>query len=195
MKKLIIASVMALFAITASALEVGITTGVNFKQSDPYSFGGGCGFITGPSTCNRGADRNDIGLTVGHQIGRFALTAGYSRSTGGYPISVSSDGPLPDIKQDRYSLTTSFDLANVRGVLIVAKVGGAILVTDPVGRRYSVIQNTYGHTGIAATAGLGVDIPIMKQVYLTGDFTRQVGQSSVKVFDGNRVTAGLKYTF
>lgn len=190
MKKLIIASLMAMFTMASNAVEVGIIGGRDFSSAT-----GGCGFVVGPRSCNQGANRNEFGITVGHQIGRFALTAGYSRSTGGYPVTVDSDGLLPDIKQDRYSLTTSFDLANVSGVLVVAKVGGAVLVTDPVSSRYSLTKNTYSHTGLAATAGIGVDIPVMKHVYLTGDFTRQMGQSTVKVFDGNRLTAGLKYTF
>jgi len=61
MKKIAIASLIALAATAASALEVGIT------QSREYA----------------GVDRNGTGITLGEKFGKVGLTAGFERFTAG----------------------------------------------------------------------------------------------------------------
>ena len=61
MKKILIATAVAMAATTASALEVGIT------QSRDYA----------------GVDRNGAGITLGEKFGRVGLTAGVERFTAG----------------------------------------------------------------------------------------------------------------
>ena len=58
MKKFAIASVLALAAISASALEVGVTGTRDYA----------------------GANRNGAGITVGTQVAGFGLTAGFERT-------------------------------------------------------------------------------------------------------------------
>jgi outer membrane autotransporter protein len=57
------------------------------------------------------------------------------------------------------------------------------------------LNNQTGADGYAAVVGVGASVPVTKQVSLTVDVTRQYGQDRVQSFDGDRVTAGLKYRF
>lgn len=149
MKKIVIASLIALSAMAASALEVGVT------GSRDYA----------------GVDRNGVGITVGQTFGRFGATAGIEQFTQG-----TTD-------QNRYSLLGSYDVATVGPVKVAVKGGVAYL------------DNQSGADGAAWVAGAGVAIPVTTKVSATLDLTRQFGQSRVNSFDGNKVTAGLKYSF
>lgn len=60
MKKIVLASLIALSATAASALEVGVSGARDF-----------------------GSDRNAAGVTVGEKFGPFGVTAGFDRSTTG----------------------------------------------------------------------------------------------------------------
>ena len=62
MKKIAIATLIALAATTASAVEVGITTARDYSGAQ---------------------DRNGAGLTVGQKFGKVGLTAGAERFTAG----------------------------------------------------------------------------------------------------------------
>jgi hypothetical protein len=61
MKKFAIATMIALAASAASALEVGVTTARDYA----------------------GTNRNAVGLTVGQKVGVATVTAGFDRATGG----------------------------------------------------------------------------------------------------------------
>jgi hypothetical protein len=183
MRKIATALVLALSAITASALEVGVTAGLNFKQADPYSFGGGCGFIVGPMTCTKGTDREEFGITVGKHFGQLGLTAGVAHSSGGSPVTLPTDGPFKDNRQYRYSATASYDIFGVGPAIVSVAAGGAYL------------QNSRAADGYATTIGAGIRYPINKEFSLGMDYARQHGQTAVKQFDGNRVAIGLKYSF
>lgn len=61
MKKLAIASLLAVAAASASAVEVGVTAARDYA----------------------GPDRNTAGVTVGHPFGPVAVTAGFDRTTTG----------------------------------------------------------------------------------------------------------------
>lgn len=149
MKKIVIASIIALSALAASAVEVGINTTRDFS----------------------GNGRNSVGLTVGQQYGKFGVTAGFER--------FNSDAT----EQDRYSVVGSYDVAKFGPVTVAGKVGGAYL------------HNQVGENGYALTVGVGASVPVTKDVAFTADYTRQVGQQRVGQYDGNRITAGLKYAF
>ena len=45
------------------------------------------------------------------------------------------------------------------------------------------------------TAGVGGSVPVAKNLAATLDWRRQQGQKNVNAFDGNQVSAGLKYSF
>ena len=61
MKKFAIATMIAVAATAASALEVGVTTARDYT----------------------GTDRNAAGVTVGEKFGAVTLTAGFDRTNGG----------------------------------------------------------------------------------------------------------------
>jgi len=149
MKKLLIASTIALAATAASALDFGVVTSRNLT----------------------GTERNAAGVTVGQSFGPVSLTAGAERTTVG-----SND-------QNRFSLVAGYDVTKVGSVVLTAKAGGVYL------------NNQTGADGYAAVVGAGATLPVTKTVAATVDFTRQYGQNRVESSDGNRVTAGLKYSF
>ena len=150
MKKILIATVIALTATMASALEVGVTTTRDYSGAD---------------------NRNGAGVTVGHKFGAVGVTAGFERMTAG-----TND-------QDRYSVTAGYDVAKVGTATVAVKTGVAYL------------NNQTGQDGYAMTVGAGITVPVTKQVSVGLDLTRQYGQDRVNQFDGNRVTAGVKYRF
>ena len=166
MKKILIATAVAMAATAASALEVGITQTRDYSTTADVD----CGFIVGPSTCSK-QDRNGTGITLGEKFGKVGLTAGFERFTAG-----RND-------QDRLSLTAGYDVAKIGTITVTPKIGVAHL------------NNQTGADGYAMTVGVGASLPLNKKVSLTADVARQYGENRVAAFDGNRVTAGLRYKF
>ena len=149
MKKFAIASLLALAAVSASAVEVGVT------GTRDYS----------------GDNRNFGGVTIGQKYGAVGVTAGFERSTVG-----TND-------QDRYSLVGSYDVAKFGPVTVAPRVGVAFL------------DNETTSNGYALTVGVGASVPVTKQVSVGLAVDRQYGQERVDQFNGNRVTASVKYAF
>jgi len=118
-----------------------------------------------------GTNRNATGVTVGEKFGAVTLTAGFDRAT------------LGTNDQDRFSLVAGYNVAKLGPVSVAVKGGAAYL------------NNQTGQDGYAALVGVGASLPINKNMALTVDATRQYGQDRVNSFDGNRVTAGVKYSF
>lgn len=150
MKKIAIASIIALAATAATALEVGVTSTTDYSGATA---------------------RQGFGATVGTQVGTVGVTGGFERFTKG-----AND-------QDRYSVVAGYDVAKF----------GPVTVTPKLGVAYS--NNQTGSDGYAMTVGVGASMPVTKSVALTVDAARQYGQDRVQTFNGNRVTAGLKYKF
>ena len=149
MKKIAIASLIALAATAASALEVGVNTSREYV----------------------GENNNGAGITLGQKYGKVGVTAGFDRFT-----KEAND-------QDRLSLTVGYDAAKLGPVTITPKVGVAHL------------NNSAAVDGYAMTVGVGASVPLSKAIDFTVDARRQYGQDRVKAFDGNTVSAGLKYKF
>ncbi len=179
MKKILIATAISLAATAASAIEVGLTVGKNYAKNNSAD----CGFIIGPMTCTQGTDRTEYGITVGQKYDKLSVTAGFARNDGGSPITQPTDGAYRDQRQDRYSLTAGYDVAKVGPVTLTPKVGVAYL------------NNARDTDGYAMTVGLGASVPVTKQVSLTADVARQYGQDRVNQYNGNRVAAGIRYSF
>ena len=150
MKKLAIASLIALAAATASAVEVGVTTTTDYSGVQ---------------------DSQGFGVSVGQKVGAIGITGGFERFTKG-----SND-------QDRYSVVAGYDVTKIGPVTVTPKLGVAYL------------NNQTNKDGYALTVGVGASVPVTKQVSVTLDVARQFGQDSVSKFDGNRATAGVKYSF
>lgn len=149
MKKIVLASALALAATAASALELGVTA------TRDYS----------------GSDRNFGGVTIGQNYGKLSATVGAERSSVG-----GND-------QNRFSLVGGYDLAKVGPVTVTPRLGVAYL------------DNQTGQDGYAMTVGIGASVPVTKQVSVGLAVDRQYGQDRVNQFDGNRVTAAVKYRF
>ena len=149
MKKIAIATIIALAAGAASALELGVTAARDYA----------------------GNNQDGFGITVGDKAGKLGGALGFQRFDRG-----TND-------YDRYSLTGSYDVANLGPATVAVKAGGAYL------------QPKVGQTGYAMTVGAGVSVPVTKAVSFGVDFARQYGQDRVSQFDGNMVTAGLKVSF
>ncbi len=149
MKKFAIASLLAMAAVSASALEVGVT------GTRDYS----------------GDNRNFGGVTIGQSYGTLNATVGLERSTVG-----TND-------QTRVSVVGGYDVAKVGSVTVTPRIGVAYL------------NNQTGADGYAATVGIGASVPVAKKVAVGLAVDRQYGQDRVNQFDGNRVTASVKYAF
>lgn len=180
MKKILIATAIALSAASASALEVGLTVGTNYaKNSASRSHEP----IIGPMQWSNGTDRTEYAITVGEKFGKVGITAGFARSNGGTPITIPTDGPYKDQVQNRYSLVAGYDVAKIATITITPKLGVAYL------------DNARDTDGYAMTVGIGASIPVTKKISLTADVARQYGQDSVSQFNGNRATVGINYRF
>ena len=118
-----------------------------------------------------GTDRNGAGITVGQKTGAVGVTAGFERFTAG-----TND-------QDRYSVVVGYDVAKFGPVTVTPKIGAAYL------------NNQTTADGYAMTVGVGASVPVTKQVSVGLDYARQYGQDRVSQFDGNRLTAAVKYSF
>jgi opacity protein-like surface antigen len=118
-----------------------------------------------------GDNRNFGGITIGQKYGTIGVTAGFERSTVG-----SND-------QDRYSLVAGYDVAKLGPVTVTPRLGVAFL------------DNQSSSNGYAMTVGNGASVPVTKQVSVGLAVDRQYGQDRVNQFDGNRVTAAVKYSF
>ena len=87
-------------------------------------------------------------------------------------------------EQNRYNLTGSYDVLKLGPVTLAAKAGVVYLDNR------TAIQN-----GWASQVGVGAVIPVAGKLAATVDYRYQAGQPSVNQFDGNTMTAGLKYSF
>ena len=152
MKKLAIATIIALAAGSASALELGVTAARDYSGAQ---------------------DQNGFGVTVGDRAGKLGGALGFQRFDRGVAAN----------DYDRYSLTGSYDVANIGPATVAVKGAGVYL--DP----------RVGQSGYALAVGAGVSVPVTKAVSFGVDVTRQYGQDRVSQFDGNMVTAGLKVSF
>ena len=149
MKKIAIASLIALAVTTASALELGVNTTRSYV----------------------GENNTGFGVSVGQQYGKVGVSANFDRFTRG-----TED-------QDRLSLNGSYNLLTVGTATVAATAGVAHL------------NNKVSGDGYALTVGAGVSVPVTKQVSVGLGVARQYGQDRVQAFDGNTVTAGLKFRF
>jgi outer membrane autotransporter protein len=149
MKKIAIASLLALAAISASAVEVGVTAARDYA----------------------GADRDAYGVTVGQSFGKFGVTGGFDRATKGAN------------NQDRYTVIGSYDVTKLGSATVAVKGGAAYL------------DNQTTKDGYAFVAGVGISVPVASKVSLGLDYTRQEGQKRVDAFNGDRLTASVKYAF
>jgi opacity protein-like surface antigen len=114
---------------------------------------------------------NDYGITLGQNLGKYSVT--------GELESVKHAG----FKENRYDLIGGYDLYSFKGNTLTAKVGGSYIRVEGV------------KTGYAGSAGLGITVPVAKNVALTADYRYQQTQKRIDTYTGNSVTAGIKISF
>ena len=116
-------------------------------------------------------NRYGAGVTVGENFGGYNVTEGVSRF-----IREGND-------QTRVSLVGSRDVYKAGPVALSGRVGVAYL------------NNQTGEDGSALTVGVGASVPVAKSVTAGLSVDRQYGQNRVSSFNGNVITASVKYGF
>ena len=120
-----------------------------------------------------GANSADlVGVTVGQKFGPVGVEGAFDRTTRG-------TGSV-----NKWSLVGSYDVATLAGVTVAPKLG------------VSVINPSKGTAdGAALTVGVGASYSLTKHVALVADYAYQRGQKREYAFNGNLVSAGVKYSF
>jgi outer membrane autotransporter protein len=116
-------------------------------------------------------NRYGAGVTVGQKMAGLGITAGVSL--------FNSEAN----NQTRLSLVADRHLIGLGPVSVSGRVGGAWL------------NNKTGDDGFAGTLGVGTSMSVTKNLSAGVSFDRQWGQSAVKSFNGNVITAGVKVGF
>lgn len=137
------------------------------------------------------ASATDIGVNVSQQPNMEKNVAGISTAGVtlnqkflGYGLQAGLDRSV--VRTDavtRYSLLGTYDFAKVQKATFTAKVGIAAIDPD------------HASSGWAGLVGVGVSYPIAKKVALTADYTYQYSTDAAKVYNGNMVGVGVKYSF
>lgn len=124
---------------------------------------------------NGGVITGDAGgvanITVGQKWDKFGVEAGYGQAW------------LDSATQNRWTLVGSYDVYTSQKFILAGKVG------------YAYLNNQNAPSGSAATVGLGLTVPFTNNVAGTLDYAYQMAESGVTQFNGNIVTAGVKYKF
>jgi outer membrane autotransporter protein len=122
---------------------------------------------------NMGSEQNLVGLSVGEKFGKFGVQGTFDRST------------TQRVDVNRYTISGSYDVVKLGPVQTNVRVGFAYL--DP--------QSGTASNGGAGFVGAGIAYPVNKKVSLVADYAYQKGNNITKAYDGNILTAGLKYSF
>ena len=123
--------------------------------------------ITGGRS-NRDAGAEDTwSITAKHQIANLDVTGGFTRSN----------------SADSYSIGTSKNVKSFGPVTLAVKGG------------FAYIDNKIGTDGYALVVGAGAAVPLNKKLAATVDYSYQIGQDVIKAQNGNRVNAGVKFSF
>ena len=121
--------------------------------------------VTGGNNFSK--QENVWGVTVGTQVRALGVTGGFARNA----------------SSDTFSVLGAKDVAKFGPASVAVKAGVAY------------VDSKVKPDGYAAVVGAGVNMPIAKKVSATLDYSYQAGESKVSSQDGNRLTAGLKYSF
>ena len=122
---------------------------------------------------NMGSEQNLVGVSVGEKFGKFGVQGTFDRST------------TQAIDVNRYTVSGSYDVVKLGPVQTNVRVGFAYL--DP--------QSSRASNGGAGFVGAGIAYPATKKVNIVADYAYQKGNNITKAYDGNILTAGLKYSF
>jgi opacity protein-like surface antigen len=122
---------------------------------------------------NMGSEQNLVGLSVGEKFSKFGVQGTFDRST------------TQKVDVNRYTVSGSYDVVKLGPVQTNVRVGFAYL--DP--------QSSRATNGGAGFVGAGIEYPVTKKIKAVADYAYQKGNNITQGYDGNIVTAGIKYTF
>jgi outer membrane autotransporter protein len=122
---------------------------------------------------NMGSENNLVGVSAGQKFGKFGVQGTFDRST------------TQKVDVNRYTVSGSYDVIKLGPVQTNVRVGFAYL--DP--------QTAKASNGGAGFVGAGIEYPVTKQIKAVADYAYQKGNNITQGYDGNIVTAGLKYSF
>ena len=122
---------------------------------------------------NMGSENNLVGISAGQSFGKIGVQATADRST----------TQRTDV--NRYTASVSYDVIKLGPVQTNVRAGVAFI--DP--------QSPNTSNGGAGFAGVGVAYPVTAKINLVADYAYQKGNNITKAYDGNIVTAGVKYSF
>jgi hypothetical protein len=123
--------------------------------------------ITGGRS-NRDAGAEDTwGITAKHQIANLDVIGGFTRSN----------------SADSYSIGSSKNVKSFGPVTVAVKGG------------FAYVDNKIGTDGYALVVGAGAAVPLNKKLAATVDYSYQLGQDRISSQNGNRVNAGVKFSF
>lgn len=110
-------------------------------------------------------------VTVAQKFDKFGVEMGYGQAW------------LNTSTQNRWTLVGSYDVYTNAQYVVAGKVG------------YAYLNNASQPSGSAATIGVGVTVPVDQNWALTADYAYQMSASGVTQFNGNILTAGVRYKF
>ena len=113
-------------------------------------------------------DTNGYGIQVSESWNRWSLTAQADRF---------------ESNQDQVSVLAGYQIAKIWKLIIDAQAGAAYIQADN------------SKDGLTSVIGLSASVPIIKNISVTGDIRRQIGQASMKQYDGTSLGVGIKYKF
>lgn len=127
-----------------------------------------------------GHSQQALGVSVGDKLGAVDPSLSKVGVQGTFDRSTSNTYNL-----NRYTATASYDVYTFSDVTFNVRAGVAYL--QP--------QALKASNGGAGLVGAGVAYPVAKNVNLVADYSYQKGNNITKNYNGNIVTAGVKYSF
>lgn len=120
---------------------------------------------------NTSGGLDNAGVVVDQKFGSFGAEASFDRTA------------VKRSTENKVGLLGTYDVATVFGTTVTAKAGGVI--TEPKSAK----------AGASVVAGVGLSYPVAKNVSVVADYAYQFDKSRVSAFNGNTVSAGIKYSF
>ena len=127
-----------------------------------------------------GRSEQAVGVSVGDKLTAVDPSLSKVGVQGTFDRSTSNTTTV-----NRYTATASYDLFKLGPVQTNVRAGVAYL--QP--------QALNASNGGAGLIGVGVAYPVTKDVNLVADYAYQKGNNITKNYNGNIVTAGVKYSF
>jgi opacity protein-like surface antigen len=98
-------------------------------------------------------------------------------------VALGADRTVSGVDTYRFNAVAGYTFTKFLGMDVVPKLG------------LSYVTRNSAVNGYAATAGVGLERVLDKNITLVADYQYQKGQDAVSALDGNIVTVGLNFKF